>query len=106
MTSADFAAMTVSDSERPGEAGANLSPWDPLPWQSAWGAGVPLERHPEDKPGIAKGEGWRESHWSATVRTSAEGQGSGERVGRARAKEGKSGQTSRGESNAAATNWS
>ena len=48
MTSADFAAMTVSDSARPGETGANLRPWNPLPWQSAWGAGVPLERHRED----------------------------------------------------------
>ena len=74
MTSADFAAMTVSDSERPGEAGANLRPWDPLPWQSAWGAGVPLERHREDKGRRAKQAGRRESHWSATVRTSAEGQ--------------------------------
>ena len=59
MTSADFAAMTVSDSARPGEAGANLRPWNPLPWQSAWGAGVPLERHCEDKHGRAKWAGGR-----------------------------------------------
>ena len=80
MTSADIAAI---DCQRQCEA-----------WR---GRGEPVSVGPSP---LAKGAGRRESHWSATVRTGAERQGSGERVGRAPAKEGKSGETSPGESNA------